>query len=66
VIGAAPVLLLFVHREWASGLGLALLVTATMLFVVDVFAERRAGVYTAALEHARAAPPTSPSSPGVP
>ncbi|HWN66267.1 MAG TPA: hypothetical protein VNM90_01445 [Haliangium sp.] len=55
VIVAALGLLLFVHREWASGLGLALLLTATTLFFVDVFAERRASVYTAALEHARAA-----------
>lgn len=54
VIVVALVLLVFVHREWASALGLALLLTATMLFVVDVFAERRAGVYMATLEHARA------------
>jgi hypothetical protein len=67
VIAAALVLLLFVHRDWASGLGLALLLTATMLFVVDIFAERRASVYTAALEHARTGvQPASPSSPGVP
>jgi len=48
-IVAALVLLQVVRREWATGLGLALLVTLGVLFCVDVFAERRAEVYTAAL-----------------
>lgn len=50
----ALVLLHVVKREWASGLGLALLVLLSFLFTVDVFAERRAEVYTRALEALRA------------
>ncbi|MGH9116527.1 MAG: hypothetical protein ACRD0A_01200 [Acidimicrobiales bacterium] len=42
-------LLLAMRKEWASAFGLSLLLTATTLFFVDVFAERRATVYTAAL-----------------
>lgn len=53
VIVVALVLLLFVHREWASALGLCLLLMTTTLFFTDVFAERRAAIYTSALEHAR-------------
>jgi hypothetical protein len=53
VIVAALVLLLFVRREWASALGLSLLLMATTLFFVDVFAERRAEGYTTALQQAR-------------
>jgi hypothetical protein len=53
VIVAALVLLLFVGREWASALGLSLLLMATTLFFVDVFAERRAEGYTTALQQAR-------------
>ncbi|MCC6998386.1 MAG: hypothetical protein IT370_27490 [Deltaproteobacteria bacterium] len=48
----ALVLLLAVKREWASGLGLALIALATTLFFVDVLAERRALPYTAALRAA--------------
>jgi hypothetical protein len=54
LIGVALVLLLAVHREWAHGLGLALLLMTTILFFTDVFAERRALIYTEALERARA------------
>jgi len=46
----ALVLLMVVKKEWASGLGLALMTLATVLFFTDVFAERRAAPYTAALE----------------
>lgn len=46
---SALVLLMVVRREWASGLGLALIFIATTGFFVDVFAERRAEPYTAAL-----------------
>jgi hypothetical protein len=53
IIGVALVLLHAVRREWASGLGLALLAIMTVLFFTDVFAERRAAIYTAALEEAR-------------
>lgn len=53
VIAGALVLLMVVRREWAAGLGLALLLAATVLFFVDVFAERRAGPYTVALDAAR-------------
>jgi hypothetical protein len=49
VIGVALVLLFAVRRDWASGLGLALLAVSTILFFTDVFAERRALVYTEAL-----------------
>ena len=49
---AALVLLLVVKREWSSGLGLALMALATILFFVDVLAERRALPYTAALHAA--------------
>jgi hypothetical protein len=37
-------------RDWTTGLSLALLIAATSAMVLDVFAERRAKVYTAALE----------------
>ncbi|MBL8951675.1 MAG: hypothetical protein JNK82_12915 [Myxococcaceae bacterium] len=49
----ALVLLLAVKRDWASGLGLALLFMTTALMATDVFAERRAQPYTRALEAAR-------------
>ncbi len=49
----ALVLLLAVKRDWASGLGLALMMMTAALFAVDVFAERRAEPYTRALEAAR-------------
>lgn len=48
----ALLLLQVVRREWATGLGLALLATLGVLFFVDVFAERRAEVYTEALRDA--------------
>ncbi len=48
-IVAALVLLMAVKRDWAHGLGLGLLLLATVLFFVDVFGERRAAVYFAAL-----------------
>jgi hypothetical protein len=54
----ALVLLLGVKREWSAGLGLALMVLATALFFIDVFAERRAGPYTEALGRAGAEPPS--------
>lgn len=46
-----------VHREWALGLGTALLFFAGVGFMIDGFAERRAKPYTAALE--ANAPPRS-------
>lgn len=48
----ALLLLQVVRREWATGLGLALLATLGVLFFVDVFAERRAEAYTEALRDA--------------
>lgn len=45
----ALVLLLVVKKEWASGLGLALLLAVTLIYFVDVFAERRAKPYSEAL-----------------
>lgn len=51
---AALVLLMLVKRDWATGLGLALMLIATLLFFVDVFAERRAVPYTDALARAAA------------
>jgi hypothetical protein len=55
VIGVALTLLVVVRRDWASGLGLALLLVATILLFLDVFAERRAILYTHALDQARSA-----------
>lgn len=55
VMVAALVLLHLVRKEWATGLALAFLLLMTTLLFTDVFAERRAIVYTKALEHARAA-----------
>jgi hypothetical protein len=49
----ALALILLVRREWAPGVGLALLATCATLFFIDVFAERRAVVYTAALTSSR-------------
>lgn len=59
VIAASLVLLMVARREWASGLGLALLLVSTILFFTDVFGERRAVPYTRALEQAagRSPPP---------
>jgi hypothetical protein len=42
-----------IHREWALGLGIALLFFAGVGFMIDGFAERRARPYTAALEALR-------------
>jgi hypothetical protein len=47
-------LLLATNREWAHGLGLALIFATALLFFVDVFAERRAQPYTEALDALRA------------
>jgi hypothetical protein len=41
------------HRDGATGVALAVLVAASSAMVLDVFAERRARVYTAALEQLR-------------
>jgi hypothetical protein len=41
--------ILFVERDWAVGIALAMLVCTTMLMFVDVFGERRAVPYTTAL-----------------
>lgn len=57
IIAVALVLLMAVPRDWAHGLGLALLAVTTILFFTDVFAERRAIVYTEALEAGRAGSP---------
>jgi len=53
----ALALLLAVRREWAPAVGLSLLAVTTTLLFTDVFAERRALIYTRALEQARAATP---------
>lgn len=42
--------LLLVHRDWAQGLALALLFCMAWLMAVDVFAARRAAIYTAHIE----------------
>lgn len=47
-------LLNFVRREAASAVGLAMVFLTFVLFVVDELGERRAAVYTAALERAQA------------
>jgi asparagine N-glycosylation enzyme membrane subunit Stt3 len=39
-----------VERPWARGLGVALLLMAALLMLLDTFAERRADVYTRGLE----------------
>ena len=50
-------------REWAPGLALGLLVISTTFMIVDTLAERRAAVYTRALESAqRALSPPRPSA----
>lgn len=38
--------LMAVHKDWATGLALAMLLMASLVMTVDVFAERRARVYT--------------------
>lgn len=48
----ALLLLWAVRRDWAQGLGLALLLVGCLGFFVDVFAERRAHVYTDVLRTA--------------
>jgi hypothetical protein len=60
VIAIALVLILAVRRDWSSGLGLALLLMATTLYFVDVFAERRALVYSEALRKVAADLPAAP------
>lgn len=61
VIVVAIVLLEVVRRDWATGLGLALLLVMTILFFTDVFAERRAIIYTEALDRALRRAPSSES-----
>lgn len=50
LIAIALILIWMVKREWALGLGLGLLLLSSALFSVDVFAEKRAAIYTRALE----------------
>jgi hypothetical protein len=50
LIAASLVVLWTVKRDGANGVALAFLVAASSAMVLDVFAERRARVYTAALE----------------
>jgi len=45
----ALVLIHGAKREWSTGLGMALLVIFALVFTIDVFAERRAEIYTRAL-----------------
>ena len=45
----ALILLLAVKKDWASGLGVALILVVAILFTIDVFGERRAAPYTEAL-----------------
>lgn len=52
----ALVLLMAVKRDWATGLGLALILMSALIFWVDVFAERRARVYAEALQGATSSP----------
>jgi hypothetical protein len=49
-VGFGLSLRFLVHREWALGLGTALLFFGGVGFMIDGFAERRAKPYTAALE----------------
>ena len=49
--------ILFVERDWAVGLALALLLLTTLLMFIDVFGGRRAVPYTEALAKLAAAPP---------
>jgi hypothetical protein len=60
VIAVALVLILAVRRDWSSALGLSLLLLATVLYFTDVFAERRAVIYTQALRQAAATSPQTP------
>jgi hypothetical protein len=50
LIAVALILIWVVKREWAVGLGLGLLLLTSFLFTVDIFAEKRAVIYTSALE----------------
>jgi hypothetical protein len=50
IIASSLAMLWLGKRDWTTGLSLALLVAATSAMVLDVLAERRAKVYTAALE----------------
>jgi hypothetical protein len=50
LIAIGLILIWAVKREWALGVGLSLLLIACMLFTADVFAEKRAVIYTRALE----------------
>ena len=50
LIAVSLVVLWTVKRDGATGVALAFLVAASSAMVLDVFAERRARVYTAALE----------------
>jgi hypothetical protein len=54
---AALALIFFIKKDWAAGLGLALLLNAAAAMSVDVFAERRAVTYADAL---KALPPPAP------
>lgn len=52
LIGGALGLIFLGGRGWTTGLGLSLLILATMAMTLDVFAERRARAYTSVLESA--------------
>jgi hypothetical protein len=39
-------LILFLNKDWATGLALALILICSILLIVDVFAEKRAIIYT--------------------
>lgn len=52
VMAALALVLLWAGgRPWTAGLGVSLLLVAALLVMIDVFAERRAILYTWALEH---------------
>ena len=63
-------LILFVKKDWVTGVAVTLFVTVGVIMVVDVFASRRAYVYTSHLEALKAATggvaATAPPEPGTP
>lgn len=50
IIAISLLLVMVVRTDWALGLGLAFLLVASFMMALDVFAEKRANVYTAGLQ----------------
>lgn len=56
LIAISLTLLLAVRKDWVQGLALAFLLLASFMMALDMFAERRAEIYTAGLQQSASQP----------